>query len=169
MTDVYIRKMRANDIDKILYNLNEQGFSKPKNILDEYLSKQNDNFINVFIAEYNGDIAGYAVLYPDTGVGPFAFQKIPVISNLIVFEKYQRRGIGSKILDAAEEKASELSDKVQLGVGLHSGYGAAQIMYVKRGYLPDGSGLWYNCVKLEKNAECKNDDELGLFLYKNLE
>lgn len=40
-------------------------------------------------------------------------------------------------------QAAETSDTVCLGVGLHSGYGAAQRMYVLRGYVPDGSGVWY--------------------------
>ncbi len=42
-----------------------------------------------------------------------------------------------------EALAAETSDTVCLGVGLHSGYGAAQRMYVLRGYVPDGSGVWY--------------------------
>lgn len=108
------------------------------------------------------------MLYPDTGVGPFAFQKIPVISDFIVFEKYQHKGIGDKILDAAEKKATEMSEKVQLGVGLHSGYGSAQRIYIKRGYIPDGSGVWYNNEPLAQYADCKNDDELVLFMTKEL-
>lgn len=75
---------------------------------------------------------------------------------------------GNKILDAAEKKASEMSDGVQLGVGLHSGYGAAQRIYIKRGYVPDGSGVWYNNEPLAQYADCKNDDELVLFLMKEL-
>jgi len=94
--------------------------------------------------------------------------KIPVISDLIVFEKYQRKGIAGKILDAAEQKASELSNNVQLAVGLHSGYGAAQRIYAKRGYVPDGSGVWYKDSPLEPYDDCQNDDDLVLYLLKNL-
>lgn len=46
-------------------------------------------------------------------------------------------------MDIAEEIAATYADTVYLGVGLHSGYGSAQRMYVKRGYIPDGSGVWY--------------------------
>ena len=45
-------------------------------------------------------------------------------------------------MDAAEALASEASDVVCIGVGMYPGYGAAQRLYVKRGYVPDGSGLW---------------------------
>ena len=100
--------------------------------------------------------------------GPFAHKKIPVISDFIVFEKYQRKGIGSNILDQAEKKASDLSSKVQLSVGLHSGYGSAQRIYIKRGYIPDGTGVWYKNSQLDEYADCKNDDDLVLFLVKTL-
>ena len=167
-TDISIRPIEEKDTAIILHNYTEQGWSKPKEVFEKYLDMQKNNFLYVFVADYMNDIAGYTVLYPDTGVGPFASKKIPTISDFVVFEKYQRKGIGSKILDAAEKKASELSDKVQLGVGLHSGYGSAQRIYIKRGYMPDGSGVWYNNVQLEQYADCKNDDNLVLFLIKKL-
>ena len=165
---ISIRAMCEKDIDTILLNYAEQGWSKPSEVLEKYLDGQRNNFLYVFVAEYNNDVTGYAILYPDTEVGPFAFQKIPVISDLIVFEKYQRKGIGNKILDEAEKKASDLSDRVQLGVGLHSGYGSAQKLYIKRGYISDGTGVWYNDSHLEQYADCKNDDGLVLFLVKAL-
>ena len=57
-----------------------------------------------------------------------------------------------------------------LGVGLHSGHGSAHRMYVKRGYIPDGTGVWYRdkpCAPYE--TEIANDDDLVLFLSKRLE
>jgi len=160
--------MKKSDIDDIFRNYTEQKWHKPKQVIEKYLENQNNGFLYMFIAGYNDDVAGYTVLYPDTGVGSFAFQKIPVISDFIVFEKYQRKGIGNMILDQAERKASELSDKVQLCVGLHSGYGSAQRVYFKRGYMPDGTGVWWNNAPLEQYADCKNDDELVLHLIKDL-
>ena len=166
--DVFIRSMKQQDLRRLSDNFSEQGWTKPKEVLEKYLEGQNRGFLFMFVAQYRHDVAGYAVLYPDTDVGPFAFKKIPVIRDFIVFQKYQRKGIGNKILDAAEKKAAELGDKVQLGVGLHAGYGSAQRIYVKRGYIPDGSGVWYNNLPLAQDAACKNDDELVLFLSKNL-
>lgn len=71
-------------------------------------------------------------------------------------------------MDAAEKIASEYADTVYLGVGLHSGYGSAQRMYVKRGYLPDGSGVWYRDSVCPPYGECRNDDDLVLYLSKKL-
>lgn len=46
-------------------------------------------------------------------------------------------------MNIAEKIAATYADIVYLGVGFRSGYGSAQRMYVKRGYIPDGFGVWY--------------------------
>ena len=71
-------------------------------------------------------------------------------------------------MDVVEEKASKISNKVYLAVGVHSGYGAAQRMYVKRGYIFDGSGVWYRGKQLDQYAPCVNDDDLVLFMSKEI-
>ena len=71
-------------------------------------------------------------------------------------------------MDIAEQLSAEYSDTVYLGVGLHSGYGSAQRLYVKRGYIPDGSGVWYGDKVCPQYAECKNNDDLNLYLLKKL-
>lgn len=71
-------------------------------------------------------------------------------------------------MDIAEQIAATYADTVYLGVGLHSGYGSAQRMYVKRGYIPDGSGVWYQDKICAPYEECKNDDDLVLYLSKKL-
>ena len=85
-----------------------------------------------------------------------------------MLECVRGRGVGSALMDAVEALAAEASDTVCLGVGLHSGYGAAQRMYVLRGYVPDGSGVWYEGHVLEQYVPCVNDDELVLYLSKKL-
>ena len=70
-------------------------------------------------------------------------------------------------MDVAEQVAAEFSDTVCLGVGLHNGYGSAQRMYVKRGYVPDGSGVWYGgkpCTPYDTQYTC--DDDLLLYMSK---
>ena len=49
----------------------------------------------------------------------------------------------------------------------HSGYGAAQRLYSKRGYLPDGSGVWYRDAPMEPYGPCAADDDLVLYLWKD--
>ena len=72
-------------------------------------------------------------------------------------------------MDAAEQIAGQYADTVWLGVGVCGSYGSAQRMYIRRGYIPDGSGVWYRnrqCVQYE--TVCTVDDDLILYLSKKL-
>ena len=120
-------------------------------------------------AEYQGQPAGSVYVYLTPHNGPFKEKGWPEIHDFSVLEKYQRKGIGSWLMDAAEQIAEQYADTVCLGVGMSREYGAAQRMYAKRGYIPDGSGLWYRdqqCVQYE--TVCTVDDDLVLYLSKKL-
>ncbi len=50
-----------------------------------------------------------------------------------------------------------------------AGYGNAQRLYVKRGYVPDGRGLTYDGRVLKPMENTVNDDDLVLYFTKSLE
>ena len=97
-----------------------------------------------------------------------AGQNIPGVVDLIVFEKYRRKKIATMLLDAAENIAKQHCNKIYLDVCLNSDYGPAQRFYIKRGYIPDGKGVYYKEKVCETDAVCRNDDELTLCLAKEL-
>ena len=109
-----------------------------------------------------------AIIYPNSAWGAFGGKGYPEIIDFGVLEKYRNRGIGTILMDIAEKIAATYADIVYLGVGLHSGYGSAQRMYVKRGYIPDGSGVWYQDKICKPYEKCKNDDDLVLYFSKKL-
>ncbi|MGL4737592.1 MAG: GNAT family N-acetyltransferase [Cellulosilyticaceae bacterium] len=133
-----------------------------------YLKEQSEGKRLVFVAEYQARVVGICTLVLDPSEGPFGNQGIPEIVDLSVFFHVHKRGIANKLLDVAEDAASKYADSVYLAVGVHSGYGQAQRIYVKRGYLPDGSGVWYQNKQLEQYVPCCNDDDLLLFFSKKL-
>lgn len=135
---------------------------------ENYYTEQEEGQRKVFIAEYEGEVCGLCTLVLNPTEGPWAGMGYPEIVDLCVFFHIHNKGIGTKLLDVAEQEAAKLSDTVYLAVGVHSGYGAAQRIYVKRGYLPDGSGVWYQGKQLEQYAPCVNDDDLLLFMSKTL-
>ena len=69
-------------------------------------------------------------------------------------------------MDIAEQTASDYSDTVYFRAGLHSGYGSAQRMRVKRGHLLDGSGAWYCDEICPQYADCRNGGDLFLHVLK---
>lgn len=165
--NLIIRSMIKSDIERFVDGFAEQNWHKPYSLFNDYYNQQENNEKSVIVAEMNDNAAGYVTLLPYTNVGPFAHKNIPEIVDFNVLIKYQKRGIGNKIMDIAEALAKEKSGFVSLSVGLHYGYGSAQRMYVKRGYIPDGTGVWYNGKQLEQYAECVNDDDLTLYFLKS--
>ena len=165
---IKIRSMVAGDA-KILYEeYLSYGWHPKMETYENYYREQEEGKRFVFIAEYEGKVSGQCTLDLNPKEGPWAGRGYPEIVDLTVFFDLHGKGIGSRLLDAAEMEASKISGIVFLGVGLHSGYGPAQRLYVKRGYFPDGSGVWYNGSVLDQYAPCTNDDDLLLFLSKEL-
>ena len=121
----------------------------------------------VLVGEVEGAVAAYITILPDAKQGPFDGMA-PELSDFNVFEPFQNQGIGNLLLEEAEKRVRLISDKVTLGVGLHSGYGPAQRLYIKRGYIPDGTGVWYQNHQPAMNAVCEDIGELVLYLSKNL-
>jgi GNAT superfamily N-acetyltransferase len=145
-----------------------QGWDKSLSCLEGYYKGQQEGKHQVFVATVGDEVAGYTVLLPQIRGGTYPIST-PEICDFSVLEKYQRKGVGNAIMDAAEKAASEFSDTVALSVGLHSGYGAAQRIYVKRGYIPDGSGAWYQGKPHPQYAPCVLDDDLLIYMSKRLE
>lgn len=166
---ITIRSLRPEDAQVIAREEVAQGWvnASPKKY-EQRLRDQQEGKAIALAAEYCGQVAGYINVYLAPEQGAFAGQGIPEIVDFGVLAKYRNRGIGSRLMDAAERIAAEHADTVFLGVGLHSGYGSAQRMYIKRGYIPDGSGVWYQDAVCAPYAGCRNDDDLVLYLSKKL-
>jgi GNAT superfamily N-acetyltransferase len=160
--------MKESDIADLHAAFAAQGWDKPLAVLESYFNGQQDGKHQVFVAVFDNEVAGYAVLIPQIRGGSYPIGT-PEICDFNVLIKYQRQGVGTAIMDAAEKAAGEFADIVALGVGLHSGYGTAQRIYVKRGYIPDGKGVCYKGKMLEQYVNCINDDDLNIYMSKRLE
>lgn len=167
-TKILIRDMVQSDAQIITDEELAQGWDADISKYEMRLEHQSQGKSISLVAEFDGNIAGYINIYPYAECGAFANRGYPEIVDFGVLEKYRRNGIGTRLMDTAEQIALKYADNVYLGVGLHSGYGSAQRMYVKRGYIPDGSGVWYGDKVCEPYADCRNDDDLVLYLSKKL-
>ena len=167
--ELMIRNMEEADARIFTDEERAQGWDAD---ISKYLTRLRDQAEGKCIsltAVYKGLPAGYVNVCLTSLGGAFSGRGFPGIVDLGVLEKYRRRGIAGRLMDAAEQIAGQYADTVWLGVGLHSGYGSAQRMYVKRGYIPDGTGVWYRGRPCEQyEIEIANDDDLVIFLSKRI-
>ena len=165
---ILIRDLELRDVQPFVDGENAQGWDSDCGKLERRLKDQAEGVSISLAAKYSGSPAGYINVYPGSKWGAFAGKGYPEIVDFAVLEKYRNKGIGGKLMDIAEKIAAQYADTVYLGVGLHSGYGSAQRMYVKRGYIPDGSGVWYRDCVCPPYDGCCNDDDLILYMSKKL-
>ena len=167
--ELVIRNMEEDDAQIFFDEYTAQGWHPEISTYHARLKDQSEGRCVALTAVYRRHPAGAVYVYLTVKEGPFKGTGWPMIVDFSVLEKYQKKGIGSRLMDAAEQVAGQYADTVCLGVGLHDGYGSAQRMYVKRGYIPDGSGVWYQdkpCIQYE--TVCTVDDDLILFMSKKL-
>lgn len=164
---VKIRTMEFEDTQTLLeYNYLEYRYVAGYYMNCPKVREQGKKY--VFNAEIDGRTAGYITLRLNSDKGPFAWEGIPELEDVHVFREFRHKGIGNMLLAAAEDKASEISNTISVSVGLHSGYGEAQRIYIRRGYIPDGSGVWYEGEPLKPYAKCFNNKNLVIYLSKKL-
>ena len=165
---ILIRDMTEADVKVLADGEIAQGWGDTTEKHETRLRDKAAERCTPLVAEYDGQTVGYISVYRRTAHGPFAGKGWPELVDFGVLEKLRGHGIGGKLMDAAEKIAGEESSVVCIGVGLHSGYGSAQRMYIKRGYVPDGSGVWYRDEVCPPYGACCNDDDLVLYLSKKL-
>jgi GNAT superfamily N-acetyltransferase len=170
--DVLIRPLIRENIVAISEAFNQIGWNKPASLFEEYLKEQELGARIVWVAHIYDQFAGYITLKWQSLYPSFKAQNIPEISDLNVLPAYRKIGIGSLLLDTTEKAAATKSEVVGIGVGLYAGvdggYGAAQRLYVKRGYIPDGKGVTYNYEPTVPGNSYPLDDDLVLWFTKRL-
>lgn len=166
--DIVVRSMEQADAQIICDAEIAQGWNQTVEKYRMRLADAQQGRCISLVAEYRGEVAGYVNVYKEGLSGAFAGKGLPEIVDFGVLEKFRRRGIGSVLMDVAEQLAAEYADTVWLGVGLYDSYGSAQRMYVKRGYIPDGSGVWYGNKAAEPYENYCVDDDLVLYMSKKL-
>lgn len=168
MQRVDIRPLGTDDPPVMAAAFAELGWDKPRSLFEGYLTEQAAGDRPVLVAEVDGTFAGYVTVLWRSSYPPFADAGIPEVSDLNVLPGFRRRGIGTALMDEAERLAAERGGVVGLGVGLYADYGAAQRMYVRRGYVPDGRGVMYDWSPVTPGASIPIDDDAVLVLTRRL-
>lgn len=163
-----IRPLNTNDPEVISAAFTAIGWNKPVVQYENYLEEQRVGSREVLVAVVNDIFAGYVTIVWRPNYLPFLESQIPEVQDFNVLPSYRKQGIGTALMDKAEEWISTRSKIVGIGVGMYADYGNAQRLYVKRGYIPDGRGLTYQGRVLKPLEKVVNDDDLVLYFTKTL-
>jgi ribosomal protein S18 acetylase RimI-like enzyme len=163
-----IRPLAEDDAAEIAAAFAAQGWNKPAAQYRAYLEECRRGERTVLVAEQAGTFAGYVTVVWVSGYAPFRAAHIPEIVDFNVLIKYRRRGIGTALLDAAERLIAARSPQAGIGVCLTPDYGPALILYVKRGFIPDGRGAYTGGRHVHYGQQVAVDDELGIYLTKQV-
>lgn len=163
-----VRSLREGDAEGISAVFTELGWDKPASQYLRYFSEQEHGERDVLVAFAEEKFAGYVTVVWNTEYPPFRAEGVPEVKDLNMLPKFRRKGIASRLMDAAEKSAAKYSWVVGVEVGMTADYGATQRMYVKRGYVPDGRGLMWSGRPVKYGERVPADDGLVLFFTKSL-
>jgi|SRR5579859_959549 len=159
-----IRELVVADPPVIAHACAAQGWdNKPEEQFRNYYEQTTRGERVVLVAQDEAGLAGYVTIVWLSDYPPFREAGIPEIVDFNVFIRCRRRGIGTALLDEAERRIGQRSPVAGIGVGLTPDYGPAHILYVRRGYVPNGRGLWQAGRTLQYGDTAIVNDDLGLY------
>ncbi|MEE6256931.1 GNAT family N-acetyltransferase [Plantactinospora sonchi] len=169
MSPITVRPLLPADVDLLPAAFAEVNWpGKTADQYRRYLAEQAVGTRSVLVASLDGSFAGYLTVAWQSGYAPFRSAGVPEIQDLNVLPRFRRRRVAWTLMDQAEELVAERSATAGIGVGLYVNYSAAHLMYLRRGYLPDGRGVTYRGSVALPGTPVRVDDDLVLMLIRRL-
>jgi GNAT superfamily N-acetyltransferase len=167
-TSVTIEPVRAANTEaalRLLVNWVSDGEADARTHLAEHSGGDGASLLAV----RDGAAAGIVSVLWVSNYPGFAERGIPLVHQIAVAGPARRAGIGARLLAAAEDLArGRGAAELGITVGLFDGYGPAQRLYARRGYLPDGRGACLGQRPLSQGARVTMDHDVILWLTKDL-
>ena len=164
----FIHLLEKKDIPAIVTAFQQIGWNKPASQYERYFAEQEIKLRDVHVAFVENKFASYLTICWISSYPPFRDANIPEIVDFNVLPSHRRQHIGTALMDKAETEIARISTVAGIGVGMSPDYGAAQRMYVLRGYVPDGRGMHYKNNYPAYGEQVTVDDDLAIFFTKKL-
>ncbi len=133
------------------------------------LERHKNQEVSIILAIKNSKCVGYCILNWQPKYVFFKKLELPEIQDLNVVESERRQRIGQSIVQYCESLVQEKGyEELGIGVGLDSSFGAAQRLYAKLGYVPDGNGVTYDRKPVLSGEFRPIDENLSLMMTKKL-
>ena len=151
-----IRKMRETDVDTLAHAF--AHWNKRREQYERYWQEHEEGKRVTLLAVSGTHVVGYTNIMWQPDYEPFRVAGIPEISDMNVLAAFQKQGIGTALIAEAEHIALQHGHHLLgIGFGLTANYGAAQRLYPKLGYIPDGRGAhptpWGDVLYLTKQLK----------------
>jgi GNAT superfamily N-acetyltransferase len=167
--NMIIRHASENDIGLLTAIAAEMKAQHEPGYFERCFAEQGQKRRTIFIAEEGGKALGYAQVNWLPIYRPFRRLGIPELQDLNVIPAARRQGLGRALVEACEKAARDQGcADMGISVGVHTGFGAAQRLYVRLGYIPDGAGVSHDDVPVPPGEMRAVDDLLTLKLVKSL-
>ena len=167
---MHVRTAERGDIPRLTgFRRSEDGDAFPQEYWDQAFTEQESGKRQVFLG-FNGDtLIGYVHYNKSPQYPPFRRLNIPEIQDLRVAKDHRGNGYGRQLIEYCETQARQNgADTMGIAVGLLPSYGAAQRLYIKMGYVPDGNGAVYDRETIRFGELRAIDDNLCLMMIKAL-
>lgn len=171
-----IRPAREGDLPALWDLILAMRAGKEHGYFEELLAHQGEGKRVLYIAEIPDPagallptLAGYCLLNYVPRYALFARLGMPETQDLNVHPEYRRHGLGTALIAHCEDRARAGGHRqIGISVGLHPGFGAAQRLYARLGYVPDGHGVTYDRRTVSEGEIRPVDDLLCLMMVKDL-
>ena len=163
-----IAPLAADRVDWLEREFARLAWAKSPGYFQKVLAAQERGELVMLVARTGERLHGYLKVVWQSEYAPFREHGIPEIQDLNVVPVSRRRGVATRLMDRAEALIAERSPFAGIGVGLHPGYGPAQRMYVRRGYVPDARPLMWHDRPVVEGQDVKLDDDLVMHLTRRL-
>lgn len=154
-----------------LWNLVRDGRHTTEDAyFERALEEQAEKKRLVFVCrDMSGKVVGYVHYNRFPKYAPFRRFGLPEIQDLYVHPDHRQQGLGRLMLDRCIEQAkADGHGEIGIGVGVMSGFGAAQRLYARYGFVPDGAGVTYDREPVTTGELRSLDDNLCLMMTKTL-
>jgi GNAT superfamily N-acetyltransferase len=163
------RALRAEDLPAIAATQGGPAWHGAWDHWPRYLAEHESRDRFTLVVPAGGEIIGYGSLVWRSQYPRFRAAGVPEIQDLVVAEAHRRLGHATRMIARFEAEARAAGrTTIGIGVGLYADYGAAQQLYVRLGYRPDGCGVTYENKTAVAGQSYRLDDELVLWLTKPL-
>jgi GNAT superfamily N-acetyltransferase len=166
VTKISIRQANPNDLEALGFLAPTQ---KEAGYFERCLAEQADGKRLILIAVQDGAYVGYGMLNWSPQYTLYRKLGIPEIQDLNVISVARRSGVATTLVRYCEKLALDKGCSMMgISVGLTADYGAAQRLYIKLGYAPDGYGVTYDRLTVRHGELRPIDDNLALMLVRPL-